>query len=130
MSKKTYNEKYIAKLRAILGSRLKAARTFLGITQVEAAQRIGIGAEFYRRVERGKAMLSVRSLLRVTEGLRVSADNLLGIDNQEEAITPLQAVEHSPEIAYIIDQARDDRELIRLLVALLKKFEKVRPDNG
>jgi transcriptional regulator with XRE-family HTH domain len=61
-----------------IGTAARAARTSLKLTQEDAAERIGVSAEFYARIERGNALPSVPTLARISTSLGVSADNLLG----------------------------------------------------
>jgi transcriptional regulator with XRE-family HTH domain len=61
-----------------IGTAARSARTALKLTQEDAAERIGVSAEFYARIERGNALPSVPTLARISTSLGVSADSLLG----------------------------------------------------
>ena len=50
-----------------------------GLTQADVAERIGIAAEVYGRMERGKMMPSVPTLFRLCLALRLSADVGMGL---------------------------------------------------
>lgn len=66
-------------LKSIVGRNARAARRELGLTQSEAAEQMDISHEFYARIERGKALPSVFTLVRMVQVLNTSTDRLLGI---------------------------------------------------
>lgn len=121
--KKIYNKDDKDRLQAIMGRRMRAARKALGLTQTETARRIGLSAEFYARVERGKALPGAESLAKIADVLDISVDDLFGRDIHESPI-PLPTPEKVPQrIAYIVAQARNNPELTRVIIAILKLFE-------
>ncbi|MCY1073634.1 helix-turn-helix domain-containing protein [Archangium lansingense] len=61
-----------------LGKMARAAREKAGLTQQEAAERVGVVTEVYGRMERGLLLPSLPTLLRVCRALRVDANSLLG----------------------------------------------------
>lgn len=61
-----------------LGKVARAAREKAGLTQLEAAERVGVATEVYGRMERGLLLPSVPTLLRVCRALGVDANTLLG----------------------------------------------------
>ncbi|WP_233104103.1 helix-turn-helix transcriptional regulator [Haliangium ochraceum] len=61
-----------------IGSAARQARTALGLTQEDAAERLDVSVEFYARIERGNSLPSVPTLARIAAVLGVSADALLG----------------------------------------------------
>ena len=74
-------------LRAQIGAASRAARRRLGLTQAEVAERIGIVPEVYGRLERGRMLPSVVTLVRLCRALSVSADEMLGLAG-EPALAP------------------------------------------
>lgn len=60
-----------------IGNRIRNIRKSLGLTQEEAADRCGITASFYGNIERGSRKMSLETLVKVSQGLNVSADILL-----------------------------------------------------
>lgn len=60
------------------GKALRAARLSLGLTQEDAAERLGIGIPFYGRIERGHGVPSMATLVRMVQVLGVSANALMG----------------------------------------------------
>ena len=128
MSKKIHSEEHIAKLKATLGPRIKAARRAKGLTQEGAADRIGISAEFYARMERGHAMPSVPTLGRIATVLDVTVDFLFGVDTPLELVAPmppLQPTKDPRQLDYIVEQARGDADMTRMLISLLKLCAKL-----
>jgi len=61
-----------------IGASARGARQRLGLTQEDAAERIGISSAFYARIERGTTLPSVPTFARIVEVLGASADELLG----------------------------------------------------
>lgn len=126
MSKKIHTVEETEELRGILGPRLKAARRAMGLTQEEAAREIGISAEFYARMERGNALPSVETLVKMAHVLQVSADHLLGGDKAAQPVRRALSApkKDSRQVSYIVDKARVDPELRRLIIGVLKLCEK------
>ena len=124
MSKKIHRDEDIAEFRAIFGPRLQSARKALGITQTDAARKIGISPEFYARMERGHTLPSVTTLAKIVDKLNISVDYLFGITTVSEPM-PATAVKDRPEITYIVKQARGNPELTRVLLSLLKLCAKL-----
>jgi transcriptional regulator with XRE-family HTH domain len=61
-----------------IGARAREARTKLGWSQADAAERIDISLEFYARIERGRTMPSTPTLVKMGVALGVSLDVLVG----------------------------------------------------
>lgn len=60
-----------------LGSRLRVLRASAGWTQDQLSERIGLTAEAYARIERGRSLPSFPTLLRLCDRLNVGPDTLL-----------------------------------------------------
>lgn len=60
-----------------LGERARAARTRLGLNQLEVAERIGISSEAYGRLERGLMAPRFATFLRLCDVLGVAPNDLL-----------------------------------------------------
>lgn len=67
-----------------IGSAAREARARLGLTQAEVAEKLGLAHMVYSRLERGKMLPSVQTLLRMCSVLRSSSDELLGLAASEE----------------------------------------------
>ncbi|MBI3564664.1 MAG: helix-turn-helix transcriptional regulator [Elusimicrobia bacterium] len=65
------------KIRREVGSRIRAARSALKMTQAEVAERVGIDPSFYGQIERGANVPSLKTLFAVAEVLRVEPADLL-----------------------------------------------------
>jgi len=88
-----------ARLAKTIGGTARAARLARGLTQEDAADLIDVSLEFYGRIERGRTLPSVPTLLRVATVLRVSTDALLGLDRMSEATRARPAVTSQPDAA-------------------------------
>ncbi len=67
------------KLQRLLGDAARAARLWLGLTQAEVAEKVGLKSGVCGRVERGMMMPSVPTLRRMCETLGISSDVLLSL---------------------------------------------------
>ena len=65
-------------LAQTIGNVARAVRKARGLTQEDAAERLGVTAEFYARIERGYSLPSTTSLAQMVTALEVSADVLIG----------------------------------------------------
>lgn len=109
-----------------IGQNTRAARQAQGLTQADAAERVGVSSEFYGRLERGTSMPSVPTLVRLAEGLATTPDVLLGF-----AAAPAAAKKATPPRGGR-DRVLDRRlrraspaalQLVRLLLGELEKGE-------
>ena len=66
-------------------SRLKEPRIAIGMTQKEIASELGIIQPAYNRFERGKYQLNYEQLFYVCNRFGVSADYLLGLEDETGA---------------------------------------------
>ena len=119
MSKKIYSNEDTAELRALIGRRVRARRRALGMTQEQLAKALGLSAEFVARIDRGYCLPSVSTLSKLAIVLQVTTDHLIGIDEEEPPMQPV-CPDASRQIDFIVDRVRGSRELIRILIAVLK----------
>ncbi len=66
------------KLASAIGKAARAARERLGLTQVEVAGLMDLSPIVYNRLERGRMLPSVPTLVRLCETLEVSPEVVLG----------------------------------------------------
>ena len=66
-----------------VGKRIQDARKAIGMTQADLADRLDISASHMSSIETGRANFGVETLMKITEILKVSADNLLRTDIPE-----------------------------------------------
>ncbi|MCP4501667.1 MAG: helix-turn-helix transcriptional regulator [Deltaproteobacteria bacterium] len=90
-------------LEAIIGAAAKQAKKALQLTQEDVAEQLELSTEFYARIERGKALPSVRTMRCMAEVLKVSSDALLGL---EVLRTEVVLDEDSPELRRVIRRLR------------------------
>ncbi|MBZ4336712.1 helix-turn-helix domain-containing protein [Corallococcus sp. AS-1-12] len=65
-------------LASTIGNAARAARTRLGLTQADMAQRVGLAHAVYSRMERGLILPRVSTLQRLCGALGVTPDELMG----------------------------------------------------
>lgn len=63
-----------------IGRRIRELRRQQHMTQEQLAEKTGISLSFMGHIERGSRILSVDTLVKLTEALHCSADLLLGIN--------------------------------------------------
>jgi transcriptional regulator with XRE-family HTH domain len=117
-----------------LGAEVRRARVALRLTQVDAAERVGVSVESFARIERGGTLPSVPTLRRLTAVLAVSADVLLGTaDRQEHSTAATRVVD--PPVGDASDAIRRrimrklreaDRETLRFVSRLVGGLEAIR----
>ncbi|WP_428264883.1 helix-turn-helix domain-containing protein [Haliangium sp.] len=124
-----------------IGAAAREARKALELTQEDAAERIGVSAEFYARIERGNALPSVPTFSRISLALGISADTLLGYreDGSGKMGTPSWGLpeppKDPPEVRRLIRRLRQATPGTMRLVALLLKeveraYDSVEDDQG
>jgi transcriptional regulator with XRE-family HTH domain len=120
-----------------IGTASRQARAALKLTQEDAAERIGVSAEFYARIERGNALPSVPTLARICAALGVSADVLLGRGEQwhQQQVRPAAKElapkwpagppAEPPEIRRLVRRLRRaSPATLRLVTLLIKELER------
>ena len=109
----------------IIGENLKVLRKTLGITQLEAAERIDISVSGYREIERGNANPTLRTLELIAKGLEVPPLALLKDSMEEEKVQITRAI---MQISLAVNkltllQRKQFLNLVGLLVASLSDSE-------
>lgn len=112
-------------LAATLGDAARAARERLGLTQAEVAGLMELSPVVYNRLERGRMLPSVPTLVRLCEILRVSPAELLGFPRPAPPRKAVASDEDPPSLHQLITLARkldnaDRQALITVAKALLR----------
>lgn len=110
-----------------IGKAARAARGSLRLTQEDAAERIGVSVEFYSRIERGTALPSLTTLVRMAVVLHVSTNAMVGLgeDLGGGSLPPdlLPREEERPEIRRILRRLRKaSPATLRIVTMLLKEM--------
>jgi len=101
----------------LFGERLRSKRTSLGFTQEYVSEQAGITLRFYQMIERGEKSVSVDTLIKLSQTLKLSIDYLLFGNlpySQENPITEILQ-ELSPE------QRGDALKILALYAKACKK---------
>ncbi len=72
-----------------IGERITTLRKARGITQVEFAEKLGISQALVSKYERGELLLHAELLGHVATALRVSSDELLGLQKRKPSTVPV-----------------------------------------
>lgn len=97
------------KLPSTVGEAARLARMRAGLTQADVAARIGVAPEVYGRMERGKMLPSVPTLLRMSLALRTNPDDLMGIAPRHRQSA------YAEDVPSDLDDTPDMRRLFRSL---------------
>ncbi len=111
-----------------IGSAARAARRARALTQQDAAETIGVSAEFYGRIERGRTLPSVPTLVRMADALGIPADALLGRIGAQTLTSRVEPnptdVSISPELRGLLRRLRRLKpRTLRLVSALVAALE-------
>jgi len=98
------------KLALALGAAAREARLRAGLTQAEAAARVGLVPGVYGRIERGGMMPSVPTLRKLSIVLKIPSDTLLSLSHSEvtawvDSLPPRE--ERSPELRRLARSLRN-----------------------
>lgn len=108
-----------------ISTEARKARVDLGMTQEDAAERIGVTVEFYSRIERGNALPSLKTFIRMAVAFGVSTDKLIGLaPDGGDAMSVLQKYqapepEYTPEIRKLVRRLRESSEGPRRMVDIV-----------
>ncbi|MBN1205154.1 MAG: helix-turn-helix transcriptional regulator [Myxococcaceae bacterium] len=100
------------KLATTVGESARLARMRAGLTQADVAERIGVATEVYGRMERGKMLPSVPTLLRLCVALRSGPDELMGMAPRNGSARESPWAE---EVPAGLDDTPEMRRLLRSL---------------
>lgn len=111
----------VRKASETLGERLARLRRERGITQVELAEKLGVVQPVVSDYERGELRLHGQLIVELTKVLRVSADELLGLEGEKASppvrnrrlLRRIQELDRLPK--------RDQQALLRTIDAFLAK---------
>ena len=111
-------------LAKAIGRRARAARTALGLTQAEVAERVPLAAEVYGRLERGGMLPSVPTLMRLASVLSVEPSALVGASDTPSMIRdaagsdrdlPSRSIRHVVELMAALPD--EDQKRVRSMVS-------------
>jgi transcriptional regulator with XRE-family HTH domain len=100
------------KLAAIIGKAARAARERLGFTQAEVAVLLDISHVVYNRLECGRMLPSVPTLVRLCETLKASPEEVLGFSPPAKGGKGKPGAEDPPSVHQLTSLARkmDERQ--------------------
>lgn len=104
-----------------IGDAIRKARQGLKLTQAQAAERVGLTAEYYARIERGNQLPSIQAFVRLTQELHVSADALLGDPNDSSKLPALE--DERPDVRRLLTYLLNKEAPLRLIALLIEVAE-------
>jgi len=105
------------RLATTVGEGCRLARMRSGQTQADVAGRIGVATEVYGRMERGKMLPSVPTLLRMCVALRCGPHELMGM-------APIDGPGRSSPWADEVPEGLDDTPEMRRLLRSLRRLNR------
>ncbi len=122
-------------LKKRIGTAARKARNSLGLTQEDAAEKIGVTVEFYSRIERGTALPSLTTFLRMALTFAMSTDALFGLNDEQDAPRVIkeyaaQEPDDPPELKRIIRRLRKATDkVLHFVNTLINELEKLSGDD-
>lgn len=83
----------LKEINVILGKNVRRARNKMNLTREKLAEEINVSPRFLADVESGKTGVSLSTLKNICLVLNISADNLLGITEDDERKIYVDAIE-------------------------------------
>ena len=83
-------------LKKKVSTNARKARVSLGMTQQDAAEAIGVSVEFYSRIERGTALPSLKTCIRMAVAFEVSTDKLVGLAEDDDVTSAIEQYKAPP----------------------------------
>lgn len=65
----------------LIGKRISNARKAANLTQAKLSEKVGISEKYLSRIECGKQLPNIVTVIKICDVLRISADKLLSINN-------------------------------------------------
>lgn len=65
----------------LIGKRIANARKAANLTQAKLSEKVGISEKYLSRIECGKQLPNIVTVIKICDVLRISADKLLSINN-------------------------------------------------
>lgn len=120
---------HIDKICNEIGEHLRNARVKKGMTQAEVAQAMDVAQSQYGKVETGKVIPSLKTLIKATEVLGTNLNRVVyGSDNASGVDIDIKDKELIERVNIISELSADDRHLaIQLLdlIAAKKKLKEI-----
>ena len=100
-----------------IGSKISQCRKRAGISQEKLAEQLNISRQAVSRWETGEAMPDIEKVVRLSHIFGVSTDYLL-LDEQEEAVSPLQSTSESTDNGVPSTAVLERRRRFRIVFGL------------
>jgi len=103
-------------LKQMIGARIKEIRSKRGITQDQLSERMEINPKYLSSIERGKENPTLNTLLKLSESLEVSLDEVFGFVEIEDPD------KRKSLIISLLDEANDEQLKLayRILSAIIR----------
>lgn len=98
-----------------MGRRIQSLRKQRGLTQIELAEAVDLGAKYLGEVERGGRDIRISTLGRIASRLNVSPDDLLRAEDQDVIIAEIEKHLHGRDDATRAHVLRVLKEILLLL---------------
>lgn len=113
----------MADLTKVLAARLRARRRQLGLTQAALAESAGVSTELISRIERGRCLPSLTTLVACADVLDITPDHLLGYDRPHGAARDVDAI-----VEAVLRLPRARRLEVRHVAEALAHYHRTRSD--
>lgn len=94
-----------------IGKRISNERKSIGLTQAELSEKIGISEKYLSRIECGKQLPSIVIIAKICEGLCISTDKLLSLNQIAISNNSL----HNEISKFSIEEQKQILEIIKII---------------
>ena len=100
----------------LIGKRIANARKAANLTQAKLSEKVGISEKYLSRIECGKQLPNISTVIRICDALCISADKLLSINNVDASGNIIQNE--------IEDFSPNERKQIVEIIKIIKDIKK------
>ncbi|MFH5187152.1 helix-turn-helix domain-containing protein [Paenibacillus sp. TAB 01] len=103
--------------------RIRTIRRAKELSGTEIADKLGISAQYYYNIERGKRNLSADVAAGLSKIFNVSADYLLGLSDDQNASVPTDQIIAEKQEPYYAITAKDEKDIAKKLEAMMEELD-------
>jgi transcriptional regulator with XRE-family HTH domain len=104
----------MASLHQKIGAKIKTARTSVGFSQAQLAERCSLATETVSRIERGAQGVGLENLAKLAEAMGSSLPKIVDVEGELEEVGALERDLRVAEVVRLMEAA-GDAELDRVL---------------
>ena len=99
----------------LIGKRIANARKAANLTQAKLSEKVGISEKYLSRIECGKQLPNIATVIKICDALCISADKLLSVSNTRASENIIQNV--------IEDFSPNEQKQIAEIIKIIKEIK-------